>query len=73
MKKIIALSLAVLMALALLTGCSDPVSDDFENFLNVEMAGVTENYTKIRSCNMGITWRSRTDGSKYHKCYASAR
>ena len=59
MKKIIALSLAVLMALALLTGCSDPVSDDFENFLNVEMAGVTENYTKITE--EAATWASLGD------------
>lgn len=35
------------MAFTFLTGCSDPVYDDFENFLNVDMVEVNENYTKI--------------------------
>ena len=37
MKKIFALLLMVVMSFTLLTGCSDPVYDDLENFLNVEM------------------------------------
>ncbi len=47
MKKIIALSLALVMALALFTGCSDPVADEFTNYMNVEMVDVNANYTKI--------------------------
>ena len=45
MKKIFSLLLMAVMAFTLLTGCSDPVYDDLENFLNVEMKEVTENYT----------------------------
>ena len=48
MKKITALLLMAVMSLTLLTGClSDPVYDDFENFLNVEMSEVNANYVKI--------------------------
>lgn len=32
------------MAFTLLTGCSDPVYDDLENFLNVEMVEVNAEY-----------------------------
>ena len=47
MKKYLALLLVVVMSFALLTGCSDPVYDDFENYMNVEMTEVTANYEKI--------------------------
>ena len=47
MKKILALILMALMSFTLLTGCSDPVFDDLENFLNVEMKEVNADYTKI--------------------------
>ena len=48
MKKILTLLLMVVMSITLLTGCgTDPVQADFENFLNVEMSDVNENYTKL--------------------------
>ena len=48
MKKIFALLLMVVMSVTLLAGCgSDPVYDDLENFLNVEMKEVNADYTKI--------------------------
>ena len=48
MKKIFALLLMVVMSVTLLAGCgSDPVYDDLENFINVEMVEVNENHTKI--------------------------
>lgn len=47
MKKLLALLLMVVMSFTLLTGCSDPVYDDLENFLNVEMKQVNADYTKI--------------------------
>ncbi|MBE6623795.1 MAG: hypothetical protein E7621_06410 [Ruminococcaceae bacterium] len=47
MKKIFALLLMVVMSVTLLAGCSDPVYDDLENFLNVEMKEVNEEYTKL--------------------------
>lgn len=47
MKKIFALLLMVVMSVTLLAGCSDPVYDDLENFLNVEMKQVNADYTKI--------------------------
>lgn len=47
MKKIFALLLMVVMSATLLAGCSDPVYDDLENFLNVEMKQVNADYTKI--------------------------
>lgn len=49
MKKILVLSLAVIMSVILLAGCSDPVYDDLENFLNVEMTEVNANYEKIKA------------------------
>lgn len=47
MKKLLALLLMVVMSVTLLAGCSDPVYDDLENFLNVEMKQVNADYTKI--------------------------
>ena len=35
------------MMLASLTGCSNAVYDDFQNFLNVEMVEVNANYDKL--------------------------
>ena len=59
MKKILALLLMVVMSFALLTGCgSDPVYDDLENFLNVEMKEVTENYTKSTAQKLSINSRT---------------
>lgn len=36
------------MALGIFAGCSDPLYDDFENFLNVEMTQVNKNYELIK-------------------------
>lgn len=47
MKKLLSILLMAAMAIALLTGCSDPVYDDLSNFLNVEMKQVNEDYVKI--------------------------
>lgn len=48
MKKILALLLIVVMSLVLLTGCSDPVAIEFENFLNVEMAEINANHEDLK-------------------------
>ena len=47
MKKYFAILLMVVMSFTLLTGCGNPVYDEFEKFLNVEMTEVNENYEKI--------------------------
>ena len=47
MKKYIALLLVAVMSLALLTACGNTVYDEFENYINVEVAKVNENYTKV--------------------------
>ena len=47
MKKFTALLIAVVMMLTSLTGCSNAVYDDFQNFLNVEMVEVNANYDKL--------------------------
>ncbi len=65
MKKIIALVLMAVMALTLFTGCSDPVYDEFENFLNVEMKEINENYEKIKA-EVG-TWESLADDTAIAK------
>ena len=65
MKKLLALLLMVVMSFTLLTGCSDPVYDDLENFLNVEMKEVTENYTKITT-EVG-TWETLEDDAAIKK------
>ena len=48
MKKIITLSLALVMVLALFTACGDPVEAELTNFLNVEMVDVNANYEKLK-------------------------
>ncbi len=47
MKKFTALLIAAVMMLASLTGCTNAVYDDFQNFLNVEMVEVNANYDKL--------------------------
>ena len=47
MKKFTALLIAAVMMLTALTGCSNAVYDDFQNFLNVEMVEVNANYDKL--------------------------
>ncbi len=49
MKKVLALILTGIMALAFFTGCSDPLYDDFENFLNVQMVDVNANYEELKA------------------------
>lgn len=48
MKRILALTLTVIMSCLLLASCGNPVYDDLENFINVEMTEVNENNEKIR-------------------------
>lgn len=59
MKKIIAFLLTTVMSFTLLTGCGNPVYDDFENFLNVEMTEINANYDKIKTEAAG--WQSVED------------
>ena len=59
MKKLFAILLVLVMATALLTGCGDPVYDDFVNFLNVDMVDVNASYTKIT--DEVATWENIED------------
>ena len=59
MKKIFAILLMVVMSVTLLTSCSDPVYDDLENFLNVEMVEVNAEYTQL-TAEVG-TWETLED------------
>lgn len=65
MKKLLALLLMVVMATALLTGCSDPVYDDLENFLNVEMVEVNADYENLKA-ELG-TWEALEDDAAIAK------
>ncbi len=65
MKKIFALLLMVVISTTLLTGCSDPVYDDLENFLNVEMVEVNADYTKL-TAEVG-TWETLEDDAAIKK------
>jgi len=50
MKKVLALTFALVMSVLAFTGCgSDPVADDFEKFLNTDMVSVNEKYEEIKS------------------------
>ncbi len=59
MKRFLALVLALVMGLAMLTGCSDPVYDDFEKYLNEDMVDVNANYEKIKA--EAATWADVED------------
>ena len=65
MKKILALLLMAIMSFTLLTGCSDPVYDDLENFLNVEMKEVNAEYTQV-TAEVG-TWETLEDDTAIKK------
>ena len=66
MKKIFSLLLMVVMSVTLLVGCgSDPVYDDLENFLNVEMKEVNADYEKI-TAEVG-TWETLEDDNAIKK------
>lgn len=49
MKKLLSILLMVVLATAVLTGCSDPVYDDLSNFLNVQMVEVNADYENIKA------------------------
>ena len=66
MKKIFSLLLMVVMSVTLLAGCgSDPVYDDLENFLNVEMKEVNAEYTQV-TAEVG-TWENLEDDTAIKK------
>ena len=65
MKKFLALLLMVVMSFAILTGCSDPVYDDLDNFLNVEMTEVNADYEKIKA--EIATWETLADDAALAK------
>ncbi len=65
MKKLLTFVLVVVLSTTFLTGCSDPVYDDLENFLNVEMKEVNEEYTKLTT-EVG-TWENLTDDADIKK------
>ena len=66
MKKIFALLLMVVMSVTLLASCgSDPVYDDLENFLNVEMVEVNADYEKL-TAEVG-TWETLEDDAAIKK------
>lgn len=50
MKKLLALALSIMLVLALCTACgTDPVVKDLENFLNVQMVPVNQNYENLKA------------------------
>lgn len=66
MKKIFAILLMVVMSVTLLAGCgSDPVYNDLENFLNVEMVEVNADYVKL-TAEVG-TWETFEDDAAIKK------
>ena len=66
MKKIFALLLMAVMSVTLLAGCgSDPIYDDLENFLNVEMVEVNADYEKL-TAEVG-TWETLEDDAAIKK------
>ena len=65
MKKLLALLLTIVMSVTLFAGCSDPVYDDFSNYLNVEMTEVNADYAKI-TAEVG-TWEAMEDDNAIAK------
>ena len=59
MKKILAILLVAVMSLTFLTGCSDPVYDELEAFINVDMEEINANYEKITA--EASTWTEIED------------
>ena len=50
MKKLLALSLVLIMIPTFLTACfSDPVADELEKFLNTDMVTINENYEALKA------------------------
>ncbi|MBQ7792141.1 MAG: hypothetical protein IJ367_01435 [Clostridia bacterium] len=63
MKKLLALALTLFMALGLLTACgTEPVAEDFENFLNVQMVTVNEKYEALKA--EVATWSTMEEDSQ---------
>ena len=65
MKRILALLLMLVMSVTVLTGCSDPIYDDLENFLNIEMTEVNADYEKVKA-EVG-TWETLEDDAAIAK------
>ena len=66
MKKIFAILLMTVMSVTLLAGCgSDPIYDDLEKFLNVEMVEVNADYEKL-TAEVG-TWETLEDDAAIKK------
>ena len=65
MKKLLAVLLVALMSFTLLAGCSNPLYDDLENFLNVEMKEVNADYEKIKA--EVATWENLKDDAALAK------
>ena len=63
MKKLYALLLMAVMACVVFTGCSDPLYEDFENYLNVEMVDVNANYELITA--EVATWAEAEDIAEF--------
>lgn len=59
MKKTLSFLLLVVLTVTLLAGCGNPVYDDFENFLNVEMVDVNAIYEEIKT--EAATWTELED------------
>ena len=49
MKKLMACLFAMVMGLFLLTGCGDPVADEFEKYLNTDMVEVTAKFVELKA------------------------
>jgi len=65
MRKLLAVLLVALMSFTLLAGCSNPLYDDLENFLNVEMKEVNADYEKIKA--EVATWENLKDDAALAK------
>lgn len=49
MKKLLAFLVTMVMGLCLLTGCGDPVADEFEKYLNTDMVEVNTKYIELKT------------------------
>ena len=65
MKKLLAILLMVVMSVATLSGCGDPIYDDLENFLNTQMKEVNADYEKL-TAEVG-TWETIEDDAALAK------
>lgn len=63
MNKLLLFVPPVIFLLVILSGCSNPVYDDFENYINVEMREVSENYEKITT--EAVRWAEFKEDAQY--------